>query len=153
MAEPSATLNTAHLAEALSVASDRLIPGKKYIIVAKVGGPGIVYTGTFEEIGSTTARPGVYVLRFNDVTRLDGVPFTGSLTEASHFYIPYSPEQLDQLTRRTREHEMNTFGHTVPGMRLPATLKGKILSYLGGRRRTRRHRNSRKRRATRRRHH
>jgi hypothetical protein len=153
MAEPSATLNTAHLAEVLSITSDQLIPGKKYIIVAKVGGPGIVYTGTFEEIGSSAGRPGVHFLHFNDVMRLNGVPFTGSLTEASHFYIPYSPEQLDQLTRRTKEHEMNAFGHTVPGMRLPAAVKGKIWSYLGGRRRTRRHRSSRKRRATRRRHH
>ena len=151
---PNATLNTAHLAEAFSVTSDRLIPGNKYIIVAKVGGPGIVYTGTFEEIGSVTARPGIHVLRFNDVMKLDGAPFTGSLTEASHFYIPYSPEQLDQLTRRGKEHEMNAFGHTLPGMRLPATLKGKIFNYLGGRRgrNTRRHRSSRKRRATRRHH-
>ena len=131
--EPNATLNAAHLAQALSVASERLVPGERYIIVARVSGPAVIYTGTFTEIGLPIPGLG-RALRFEDVRKLDGTPSAVGLTERSHFYIPYSPEQIDQLTRRTREHEMNAFGHTEPGMRLPLQLKSKIMSYLGGRR-------------------
>jgi hypothetical protein len=96
------------------ISGGNLVPGEKYIIVARHPSPGaegriMAYTGFFERYSDQVFGGAGRQVFFTNLRKADGNASSLRSTENSHFYMPYSEARLAAVVAANPSQLRNVF--------------------------------------------